>query len=59
LTWNHGRFLSPYDGIHPKILVISCAGLPDGIFSNLTPQFGKILESFGMENVVISYGHFE
>jgi hypothetical protein len=29
------------------------AGLPDGLFSNQTPKFGKILEGLEMENVGI------
>jgi hypothetical protein len=36
---------------------INIAGLPDGIFSNQTIQFGKILEGLAMEDVDKSYGY--
>jgi hypothetical protein len=32
------------------------SGLPDGIFSNQTSQFGYILEGLAMEDVGIFYG---
>jgi hypothetical protein len=33
------------------------AGLPDGIFSDLKSQFGKILEGHAIEDVGIFYEH--
>jgi hypothetical protein len=39
--------------------VVVFPGLPDGSFSYQKSKFGKILESLGMENVGIFWGHLE
>jgi hypothetical protein len=34
-----------------------CPGLPDGLFSNQKPKFGKILEGLAMEDFGTFYSH--
>jgi hypothetical protein len=39
------------------MVIVSDAGLPDGIFAYRKSQFGYILEGLGVDNVGILYGH--
>jgi hypothetical protein len=40
------------------IVIVTGAGMPDGLFSNQKSQFGQILEGLAMETVCIFYVHF-
>jgi hypothetical protein len=40
-----------------RFVHVSAAGLPDGLFSNQKPKFGKILEGLAMEDFGKCYSH--